>query len=142
MTQHHHDRVADAQMSIYRLSVFNRDSLDNFLQRCGCDLGRVNEICPEPLKMTAHKPAQFTWRFFIAESNRDVAPRKSPIFAEHDPCAPAAGFAERKQRRPWQNREQGRAGAIKDVNTKLQHSRRRQRLGRAAAERSEENTSE
>ncbi len=71
--------------------------------------------------MLTDEATQFARRFFIRKRNLKVARCQTAIFPGKHPRARAEEFAESKEKRQRQRGDDGRAGAIKKVNNKIQH---------------------
>jgi hypothetical protein len=71
--------------------------------------------------MSAHELAQLARRHFTRKRNLKIARCEPPIFAGKDPCANAEEFPKTKEERQRQRGNNGQAGAIEEVNDKIEH---------------------
>src|SRR4029077_20864471 len=121
VTQNEHHRNACAKFPRHRLNVFDLDALEDFLRRHLRQLRATKQVRAEPPEMEAHKLTQFARRLFIRKRNLKVARCQTPIFPGKDPRADAEELPETEEKRQRQRGDNGRAGAIKEVNDKIEH---------------------
>src|SRR5438046_7990057 len=103
----------EAKLQTHLLYIFYFDVSKNLLMRHHTQLDATQQVRPEPLKMPAHKTAQFARRFFIAKCNRNVAFCQPPIFPRNDPRANAEELPKGKEKPQRHRGDNGQPRAIK-----------------------------
>src|SRR6266446_10710477 len=118
---------------MYEFEIFRLHALGDSLERHGCELEAAHKIRAQTLKMPAHKPAQFAWRFFRAKSDPDILQCQMPIPPEECPGAKAERISQREKRAQRQHCDQGKACTIKKINEVIEHWTIRARRAKCAA---------
>ena len=98
MTQDQHDGNARAKFTVHRSDVVDLHALENLLRRHPHEFCAAKQIRAQTPKMPADEATQFARRFFIAKGNRDIAFRKPPILARHQPRATAEQLPKSEQK--------------------------------------------
>src|SRR6476661_3227437 len=128
VTQNEHHRNACAKFARHRLDIFDFDTLEDFLCRHLREFCAAKQVRTEPPEMAAHKLTQFTRRLFIRKRNLKVARCQTAIFSGKHPRADAEKLPETEEKRQWERGDNGCAGAIEEVNDKIEHCGRVDRL--------------
>src|SRR5437667_4428791 len=121
VTQNEHHRNASTKFPCHRLDIFDFDALEDFLWRHLREFCAAKQVGTEPPEMAAHKLTQFTGRFFIRKRNLKVARCQTPIFPGKYPRTDAEELPETEEKRQRQRSHNGRTGAAKEINEKIQH---------------------
>jgi hypothetical protein len=122
VTQDEHHRNARAKFACHRFNVFDLDVVEDFLWRHLREFRATKQIGPEPPEMSEHELAYFARRLFVRKRNLKVACCETPVFPRERPRANTEEFPESKEERQRQRGNKGQAGAIKEVNDKIEHS--------------------
>ena len=121
VTQNEDHRNACTKFARHRLDIFDFDVLKDFLWRHLREFCAAKQVRSEPPEMPRHKPTQFGRRLFIRKRNLKIARCQTAISSGKHPRADAEELPESEEKRQRQRGDNGSAGAIEEVNDKIEH---------------------
>src|SRR5262249_6190468 len=121
VTEDEHHWNAGAEFPCHRLDIFDLDVFEDLIRWHLRQLCAAEQVSAEPPEMAAHKLVQFARRLFVQKRNLKVARCQPSIFPGEGPRANTEEFPESKEKRQRQHGDKRCAGAIKEVNDKIEH---------------------